>query len=810
MNMQNFKNKILFITLLIILLGGISNVYARTVDFSGYTWNVKETANGDTMGPGGNNWGSTVADDQNDVHVDNSGKLHLFVSQRPDGSWYSSEVTLDHSLGYGKYTFDFSSPVDKIDQNLVAAPFIYKNDQHELDIEYSYWKDPSSPNLHYTVQPIVEGQYDATNQHNQTILLNNNFSKNIINWTTSFVNFKTLDENGNLIGTEWTKNESGDGTVGFQDGTERAHINFWQVNSSTPLNGVLNELIVNNFTFEAAKSTSTPIANIIYTDTTTIIVSWNNVVDATSYQVSSTASTTITTSNTSTTFTDLTPATQYFFQVREFNGTDYSDFSATISTTTIATTTNNSGGGNGGGGNGNGGGNSNTLITQDKINSTVDGILLFFKIKQDADGHINDTSTSDWAAMSFGGNGIYSDTIKKGDAGINLKDYIYNLNIGGENNLCAAYPRHILALLASGVSKTDTKIIDLKKLMNEKCVLNNSYGMSEINDDIFALISMLGLDEDIKSPIVQTSINDIKSNQDQNSGAFVSWGSNSPDFTGAAINALKNAKNKGADINDNIINNAVNYLKKSQLTDGGWGCSDWPDCKKSDALTTSWAVMGINALGETQAKWFNTSGLNPWYILTSSTYDADFFNNQDAVPALLGKTWPIILDPKPVTNNQNNGGGGSYQQTVSTTLNTTSTLIATTTVITSTSTTSTLPIITTTTPIVEIATSTTSTMTTNNTEKKPVIILSRNSEIKKTFLVKNSTTTTKDSNQTTTTKPQPELSAGQPPIEQNKTLDNLPLDTPTKRTAKKILAISGGSALIVGVYLGLRLFKNVI
>jgi hypothetical protein len=41
-------------------------------------------------------------------------------------------------------------------------------------------------------------------------------------------------------------------------------------------------------------------------------------------------------------------------------------------------------------------------------------------------------------------------------------------------------------------------------------------------------------------------------------------------------------------------------------------------------------------------------------------------------------------------------------------------------------------------------------------------------------------------------------------------IDALPLDTPTRRAAKKIMYVSGGSALAAGLYLGLRLLKNLV
>ncbi|GEM_PF-908361 len=753
MQKLKFKSKLLLVVLLLsgsILNKNITNATTTSsINFAGYDWNVKS---GTGMGPGKLNVGNNWSNDIQDVFLDEQNRLHLKVSQHSN-EWYSSEVYLaTSSLGYGKYTFDIDSRLDLLDKNLVAAPFLYQDDTHEIDIEHSYWSNTTTAtNLYYTVQPFDK----VGNQQTQHLDLSDTTFQDIIYWEPNKITLST-EQNGNSLAT-WTYTSSTNGTSNnFTPGNEKVHINFWQYQSLAPLDASsTNEFIIKNFTFEQyIVPTSTP------------------------------TSTPITTST------------------------------STTSTPTSTTTTNNSGGGNGGGGSG----STNTSITIEKINDTVDKLIAFLKSKQEVDGKISDTSTADWAAMSFGSKGIYASDIKNGDK--SLYDFIYNIKIEEiekENNKCAGYSRHILALLSAGTQKTDPKIIELKNKLDTTCVQNNIFGLAGINDDIFGLLAVLALDDSPTSPTVIATLNGIKTDQKIN-GAFTSFGSDSADITGAAINALKYAQSKGITISSTIFTSSTNYLKNSQLPDGGW-CYDIAWCNNtSDALTTSWAVMGINALGQTQNDWFNSVGKNPWHILINldgvdhyfSAWDSngvDWFATKHAIPALLGKTWPIILDPKPVINNQNNGGGSAASQsTATTTLTTTSTLISTTTITTSTSTTSTLSIISTTTPTVEIVTNTTSTTTIKKEEEKPRIISSRNSEIKKTF----ATSTTNNASQTTITKPQQELTAGKPQIIQNKTLDNLPLDTPTKRTAKKILAISGGSILVVGAYLGLRLLKNVI
>jgi len=206
------------------------SVSARTLDFSGYSWQVR----GDVGGPGPNTWGSA----ENEVFKDSLGRLHLTVASI-NGSWHSTEVYLGNSLGYGQYIFDIDSAVDKLDPNLVAAPFLYQDDTHELDIEYSYWQIPKSPNLHYSVQPYST----SGNSKSFSVALASTTTRNIIDWQPNKVAFSTLQGDKTIASFNYT------GANNFVPGKERVHINFWQVNGVPPANLTLNEFIIKSFTF---------------------------------------------------------------------------------------------------------------------------------------------------------------------------------------------------------------------------------------------------------------------------------------------------------------------------------------------------------------------------------------------------------------------------------------------------------------------------------------------------------------------------------------------------------------------------------
>lgn len=337
--------------------------------------------------------------------------------------------------------------------------------------------------------------------------------------------------------------------------------------------------------------------------------------------------------------------------------------SSTESNTPPSDNSNNNNGGSGGGVI-----PEDVSVTSEQITNAVNKILEYLKSQQDATGKILDGGTTDWAIMAFGAKGIYAEDVAGG--GASLLDFAktYEFTDPSDLNLCASYPRHALALLAAGIAPTDPLIVSsTEKITSTECNQNDTYGQNGINDDLFALLLLLELGNDTAHPVVSTTLNTILKDQTAD-GAFTWAGWAAPDITGGALNAVKFAKQKGAAVDDAVIDKAKNYLHAQQLADGGWGFGT------SDALTTGWTLMGINALGEGQSDWTNAQGKNPWHVLTGQLKDAgyyepswapgtvDWFATKHAVPALLGKSWPIVLAPKPTppppqSNNASSGGG---------------------------------------------------------------------------------------------------------------------------------------------------------
>ncbi|MEK7644181.1 MAG: hypothetical protein AAB390_02665 [Patescibacteria group bacterium] len=291
-------------------------------------------------------------------------------------------------------------------------------------------------------------------------------------------------------------------------------------------------------------------------------------------------------------------------------------------------------------------------ISATEINDAVNKILNYLKSQQATDGKIIDGGITDWAIMAFAANGEYADDIKNGDRSLLDFARAYNFTDASDLNICASYPRHILALLAAGVSVDDNQIMAMSgKIESAECYQNNKYGLDGVNDDVFALIALTAVGAKANETIITDIIAAILA--DQNADGASTWaGWAGVDITGATVNALAYAQKNGSDISNDFFDRAKNYLRNQQTADGGWG----------DPLSTGWAMMGINALGEGQNQWYNSASKNPWHSLVNNLNSAgyyesvwmpgtvDWFATKHAVPALLGKYWPIILPARQNVN----------------------------------------------------------------------------------------------------------------------------------------------------------------
>lgn len=218
-----------------------------SVNFSGYTWGIKMTGNSqsDQFDPGPNFW-------SNDPSVVNAAAdgLHLKISEI-NGMWQCGEVYLTQSLGYGTYTVHISSPLDRLDQNTVAAPlFLYAGTNQEVDNEYSGAGGliAAPNNAQFVVQPYTVPGNSV--QYVQPVIAQ--FTSQI-EWMPDHVTFTAWNgwsatpSETNII-YEWRYT----GSPMPPPGPERVHINLWLLNGNSPVSGVGDEMVINSFIFQPA------------------------------------------------------------------------------------------------------------------------------------------------------------------------------------------------------------------------------------------------------------------------------------------------------------------------------------------------------------------------------------------------------------------------------------------------------------------------------------------------------------------------------------------------------------------------------
>ncbi len=218
--------------------------YPSTINFSGYSWYI-ENSSGQQINPGPNCW----TNNPQNVWVDENGWLHLKISYR-EGKWQCVELTSLKTFGYGTYAFYVASRVDSFDKNVVLGLFAYKDDAHEVDIEFSKWGESIYHNGWFTLQPrpYVEGR----NQRSFDIQQSGDYSTHYFTWSRRAIHFESFhghypigsEPAGNII-QSFTSNSRVSATG------VRAHINLWLYNGLAPSDGLPVEVVLKSFKFTA-------------------------------------------------------------------------------------------------------------------------------------------------------------------------------------------------------------------------------------------------------------------------------------------------------------------------------------------------------------------------------------------------------------------------------------------------------------------------------------------------------------------------------------------------------------------------------
>ena len=229
------------VRLLICLLVGLPVISsARTLEWAGYTWTVKE---GVGLAPGPNTW----SDSTQSVWVDGMNRLHLKVTES-NGVWSSAEVINHSSLGYGDYHFQLDSRVDQYDPTIVAGLFTFLNDTNEIDIEFTQaFSFLGTNNATFVTQPSVPANRSPFFLDQSSITQTTHrfsWQSTQIVYQSYFTHADAPPSNSVIISSfTYTSNN-----IPLPD-QEKTHINIWQFNNQPPIATQNLELIVRDFQF---------------------------------------------------------------------------------------------------------------------------------------------------------------------------------------------------------------------------------------------------------------------------------------------------------------------------------------------------------------------------------------------------------------------------------------------------------------------------------------------------------------------------------------------------------------------------------
>jgi len=279
----------------------------------------------------------------------------------------------------------------------------------------------------------------------------------------------------------------------------------------------------------------------------------------------------------------------------------------------------------------------------------VSQALEWLRSQQQTNGSIGSFATSSWAVMAIVASG--EDPHDWSNGGDSIIDYLKKNvdSLNQELNPPAGYSRFILSMVAAGEDPRNVNDTDLVATL-ESFYNGTQFGdPSLLNCDFWAVIALTSAGIDKNDEKIQNATAFIKSNQNEGDHGW-SWGvgmDSDVDSTAAAIMALISAGESQSSIN---ITNGLEYMKSKQISNGGFDYG-WGNSAASD----SWAIQAIVAAGQDPigANW-TKEGKNPIDDLLSfqnqngsfNDYNAapDSWTTSSAIPALLGKPYPIFME----------------------------------------------------------------------------------------------------------------------------------------------------------------------
>ncbi|MDA1337436.1 MAG: hypothetical protein O3C23_01585 [bacterium] len=261
-------------------------------------------------------------------------------------------------------------------------------------------------------------------------------------------------------------------------------------------------------------------------------------------------------------------------------------------------------------------------------NLDVEKAMQFLIANQSEDGSFSQGALfNDWVAVAFG---AYD---KESPAKEKLRNYLLLDN--NQGTFLTDYERRAMALMALGINPYNgTQTNYIQKIIDE--FDGAQFGNKDlVNDDVFALLVLLGAGYEVTDDIIAKTVAFILSYQQEN-GAFASI-----DMTAAAAQALVLVANEDG-VHSALIR-AREYLKSKQENSGGF----------NDVYATSWIGQAMSALGESKDSWIKNGNTIGDYLYLKqaqdggvekdSALDNRLWASAYAVPATLQKSWGDIL-----------------------------------------------------------------------------------------------------------------------------------------------------------------------
>ena len=220
---------------------------AGTIKFSGYEWEIRPTS--EDGGPGPNHW------DEHNVQLDSNGFLHLKLTHH-DGKWYCAELNTVRKFKFGTYQFWIAGPIDTFDQNVVLGLFNYPESDvgpdgtHEMDIEFSRWRNPHANMGNYTVYPTMVHTKEGATTFPFT-LRKDTLSTHRLIWSSTSILFQSLhglrDDNADIF-QSWLYKPV-DPAKHISQSPMPVHINLWCCDGKPPKDGKEVEIVIRSFKF---------------------------------------------------------------------------------------------------------------------------------------------------------------------------------------------------------------------------------------------------------------------------------------------------------------------------------------------------------------------------------------------------------------------------------------------------------------------------------------------------------------------------------------------------------------------------------